>query len=89
VLVRLVHLVEVPPEHVDAEREDRGDDPAYVVVLPFCLARIGRWQVLSEPAEAGALTGTKDKDYNLIWYVEACLSNALRLDLHPGRDPRE
>lgn len=26
------------------------------------------------------MTGTKDKDYNLIWYVEACLSNALRLE---------
>jgi hypothetical protein len=31
-------------------------------------------------AETGAITGTKDKDYNLIWFVEACLSNALRLE---------
>jgi hypothetical protein len=39
--------------------------------------------------ETGAVTGTKDKDYNLIWYVEACLGNALRLEtLHPGRRPR-
>lgn len=30
--------------------------------------------------ETGAVTGTKDKNYNLIWYVEACLSNALRLE---------
>ena len=29
--------------------------------------------------EAGGATGTKDKDYNLIWFTEQCLSNALRL----------
>jgi hypothetical protein len=33
-------------------------------------------------AESGTVTGTKDKDYNLVWYVEACLSNALRLDTY-------
>jgi hypothetical protein len=26
------------------------------------------------------ITGTRDKDYNIIWFVEQCLSNALRLD---------
>lgn len=30
--------------------------------------------------ETGNVTGTKDKNYNLIWYTEACLSNALRLE---------
>src|SRR6185437_13060927 len=50
VLVRRFHLVVVPPEHVDAEREDRGHDPAHVVVRALCLARIGSWQVLPEPA---------------------------------------
>ncbi len=25
------------------------------------------------PARTGDVTGTRDKDYNLIWYVEACL----------------
>jgi hypothetical protein len=29
--------------------------------------------------ETGQVTGTKDKDYNLIWFVEQCLSNVLRL----------
>jgi hypothetical protein len=29
--------------------------------------------------EAGEVTGTKDKDYNLVWFVEQSLSNALRL----------
>ena len=32
--------------------------------------------------ETGTVTGTKDKDYDLIWYVEACLDNALRLDIY-------
>ena len=30
--------------------------------------------------EAGPVTGTKDKDYNLIWFTEQSLSNALRLE---------
>ena len=30
--------------------------------------------------ETGHITGTKDKDYNLIWYIDHCLSNALRLE---------
>ncbi|GAA3800192.1 MULTISPECIES: hypothetical protein [Amycolatopsis] len=31
-------------------------------------------------SETGQVTGTQDKDYNIIWFVEACLSNALRLE---------
>ncbi len=30
--------------------------------------------------EAGQITGTKDKDYNIIWFTEQCLSNVLRLE---------
>ncbi|WP_209448799.1 hypothetical protein [Rhodococcus qingshengii] len=32
--------------------------------------------------ESGAATGTRDKDYNLIWFVEASLSNALRMQTY-------
>ena len=32
--------------------------------------------------EYGDVTGTKDKDYNLIWFAEACLSNVLRLETY-------
>ncbi|GAA4836687.1 hypothetical protein GCM10023235_09530 [Kitasatospora terrestris] len=32
--------------------------------------------------ETAGATGTKDQDYDLIWYVEACLSNALRLETY-------
>ncbi|MFI5683225.1 hypothetical protein [Streptomyces sp. NPDC051636] len=35
---------------------------------------------MTSSTETGDVTGTRDKDYNLIWYVEACLSNALRLE---------
>jgi hypothetical protein len=33
-------------------------------------------------AETGDVTGTKDKDYNLIWFTEDCLSNALRMETY-------
>jgi hypothetical protein len=32
--------------------------------------------------ETGHATGTADKDYNLIWYTETCLKNALRLETY-------
>jgi hypothetical protein len=31
--------------------------------------------------ETGDITGTPDKDYNIIWFTETCLSNALRLQV--------
>ena len=39
--------------------------------------------------EAGNVTGTKDKDYNVIWFVEACLSNVLRLQTYIQDAERE
>jgi hypothetical protein len=39
--------------------------------------------------EAGEVTGTKDKDYNLIWFVEQSLSNALRLQTYIEDAQRE
>jgi hypothetical protein len=33
-------------------------------------------------AETGRITGTKDKDYNIIWFTEQCLSNVLRLETY-------
>ena len=33
-------------------------------------------------SEGGQTTGTADKDYNVIWYTEQCLSNALRLETY-------
>jgi hypothetical protein len=37
---------------------------------------------MASGTETGQVTGTKDKDYNIIWFTEACLSNALRLDTY-------
>jgi hypothetical protein len=39
--------------------------------------------------ETGHITGTKDKDYDLIWFVEACLENALRLETYIQDAERE
>ena len=39
--------------------------------------------------EAGTITGTKDKDYNIVWFVEQCLSNTLRLETYVGDAERE
>jgi len=33
-------------------------------------------------SETGQVTGTKDKDYNLIWFTEKCLDNVLRLETY-------
>jgi hypothetical protein len=40
-------------------------------------------------SETGQVTGTKDKDYNIIWFAEACLSNALRLESYVQDAERE
>ena len=32
--------------------------------------------------ESEQKTGTKDKDYNLLWYTQECLDNALRMDIY-------
>jgi hypothetical protein len=32
--------------------------------------------------ETGQVTGTKDKDYDILWFTEQCLSNVLRLETY-------
>ncbi len=39
--------------------------------------------------ETGQITGTKDKDYNIIWFTERCLSNTLRLEIYIEDAQRE
>ncbi|MET0557802.1 MAG: hypothetical protein ABW065_03915 [Solirubrobacterales bacterium] len=39
--------------------------------------------------EAGEITGTQDKDYNVIWFTEQCLSNVLRLETYVKDAERE
>ena len=40
-------------------------------------------------SETGQVTGTKDKDYNIIWFTEQCLSNVLRLETYRQDAERE
>jgi hypothetical protein len=35
---------------------------------------------MTQTMERGAVTGTPDKDYDLLWFTTACLKNALRLE---------
>jgi hypothetical protein len=37
---------------------------------------------MTNSTETGQVTGTKDKDYNIIWFTQACLDNALRLETY-------
>ena len=39
--------------------------------------------------ETGQVTGTKDKDYNIIWFTEQCLNNALRLETYADDAERD
>jgi hypothetical protein len=39
--------------------------------------------------ETGHITGTKDKDYNVIWFTEVCLQNVLRLETYIQDAERE
>jgi hypothetical protein len=44
---------------------------------------------VSSSDETGQVTGTKDKDYNIIWFTEQCLSNALRLEIYAADAERD
>ena len=44
---------------------------------------------VTQTGETGQITGTKDKDYNIIWFTEQCLSNALRLEIYIQDAERE
>ncbi|MFB7753622.1 hypothetical protein ACFC18_29100 [Streptomyces sp. NPDC056121] len=37
---------------------------------------------MTAPRSAGGITGTQDKDHNLIWFVASCLNHSLRLGTH-------
>jgi hypothetical protein len=39
--------------------------------------------------QTGHITGTKDNDYDSIWFTEQCLSNALRLETYIQDAERE
>jgi hypothetical protein len=39
--------------------------------------------------DTGNITGTRDKDYNILWFTETCLSNAVRLETYIKDAERE
>jgi hypothetical protein len=39
-------------------------------------------QKMATDVETGQVTGTADKDYDLIWFVHTCLSNVLRMETY-------
>jgi hypothetical protein len=44
---------------------------------------------MTTTTETGQFTGTRDRDYDIIWFTEACLSNALRLETYIHDAERE
>jgi hypothetical protein len=36
----------------------------------------------TQDQETGEITGTPDEDYNLVWFLQQCLSNTLRLEIY-------
>jgi len=44
---------------------------------------------MSSDTETGMITGTKDKDYNILWFTENCLDNVLRLETYIQDAERE
>jgi hypothetical protein len=37
---------------------------------------------MTSDVETGRMTGTKDKDYDIIWFTQACMRNVLRLETY-------
>jgi hypothetical protein len=44
---------------------------------------------MTASTETGHITGTKDKDYNILWFTQACLDNVLRLETYIQDAERE
>lgn len=44
---------------------------------------------MTSSTESGEVTGTKDKNYNLLWYTQTCLDNALRMETYIQDAERE
>jgi hypothetical protein len=83
------------PAALDRRLRGRGgdSDPVWHLTVsiaggPSKILRAGRHGVSIQPrgpsmtaqSETGQVTGTKDKDYNLLWFTEQCLNNALRME---------
>lgn len=44
---------------------------------------------MSMTADAKHVTGSSNREYDILWFTEACMSNALRLETYIGDAERE
>ena len=44
---------------------------------------------MTATTDTGQVTGTRDVEYDLLWFTEACLNNALRLETYISDAERE
>jgi hypothetical protein len=51
--------------------------------------KVKRAQGAGVTTKSGQITRTLDKDYDLVWFLERCLSNALRLETYIQDAERE
>lgn len=79
----------VPPETHMASGDDPGSCHSEWVCDWHRTHRTERKDMTEHNTETGTVTGTKDKDYNLIWFTEASLSNALRMERYVGDAERD
>jgi hypothetical protein len=78
------------PQLPDFRRRTLGACAAACVRRPSPGTSAGsKAQEVEMASETGQVTGTKDKDYNVIWFTEACLSNVLRLETYIEDAERE
>jgi hypothetical protein len=63
-------------------RSDVQLDARRVGVSPSLVSGTHRGADMTTSSETGQVTGTKDKDYDIIWFTEQCLSNALRMETY-------
>jgi hypothetical protein len=63
--------------------------PHHLAGYPLGEAKTPTKETAMGTAETGHITGTKDKDYNVIWFTEQCLSNVLRLETYIEDADRE
>jgi len=44
---------------------------------------------MSMATDSTRITGTTDREYDILWFTEACMDNALRLETYIGDAERE
>jgi hypothetical protein len=44
---------------------------------------------MSMTTDSARVTGTTDREYDILWFTEACMSNAFRLETYIGDAERE